>query len=88
MGGNVFAIQYIINEFPGIDNIDFPQIFRMLVGNNRLFSLKLVLKLYLDKNKDDGIDSILDDNEDHFANSDEFDKFCLEMKKIYDELKS
>lgn len=86
MSGNIFAIRFIITQYPDVENVDFISIFRLLISNNHLLCVKTALKFYLNINKDNNIDQILDECKDRFSDSNEYDEFTEMLKKIYLEI--
>ncbi|KAK8898213.1 hypothetical protein M9Y10_000489 [Tritrichomonas musculus] len=85
--GHSYATEYLINRYPHLVDDKCFQIFEYCIINHSIKSMKIVLKHYLEKNKDITRDNVLDKFE-YYASyiqgykDDDFDTFT----KVLDEL--
>ena len=88
MSGNVPAIKYIIEKFPNIDNINFFVIFNFCLEYRHLYSLKLVMKFYLNQKKDVKIEQIIEQFRQYSLNQFFREEFIDDLKNTFLELTS
>lgn len=81
------AAQYIVDHFPDVEVDDFTLLLYHALVNDHYLSLKILLKLYFDRNESSTINNLVDEFELNFSNENSYeDEFLDTIKSVYNDI--